>query len=104
MHKIQHKIISFYSHKYNQNVRVRHVINKSSGKHSTDIPKLNPCIAIKALLTMMIPTDVVTLKLHAAKSSTAFLSDFFRELMSDFMVSAQHFAELQSRRDRCHQI
>jgi len=36
---------------------------------------------------MMIPTDVVTLKLHAAKSSAAFLSDFFRELMSDFMVS-----------------
>jgi hypothetical protein len=38
---------------------------------------------------MMIPTDVVTLKLHAAKSSAAFLSDFFRELMSDFMVSAE---------------
>jgi hypothetical protein len=36
---------------------------------------------------MMIPTDVETLKLHAAKSSAAFLSDFFRELMSDFMVS-----------------
>jgi hypothetical protein len=31
---------------------------------------------------MMIPTDVVILKLHAAKSRTAFLSDFFRELIS----------------------
>jgi hypothetical protein len=31
---------------------------------------------------MMIPTDVVILKLHAAKSRTAFLSDFFIELIS----------------------
>ena len=38
---------------------------------------------------MMIPTDVVTLKLHAAKSKAAFLSDFFRELISVFTNSVQ---------------
>jgi hypothetical protein len=37
----------------------------------------------------MIPTDVVTLKLHAAKSRAAFLSDFFRELISIFTNSIQ---------------
>jgi hypothetical protein len=33
---------------------------------------------------MMIPTDVVTLKPHVAKSMIAFLSDFFRELIFIF--------------------
>jgi hypothetical protein len=31
---------------------------------------------------MMIPTEVVTLKLHDAKSRAAFLSDFLREAIS----------------------
>ena len=69
---------------------VQYIKNKCSVKHrATDIPKVNPCLAIKALLTMMIPTDVVTLKLHAAKSRTAFLSDFFREVISTFTDSIQ---------------
>jgi hypothetical protein len=55
---------------------------KSPGEQSTGVPKLNPYVAINALLTMMSPTDVVTLKLHAAKSRAAFLSDFFRALIS----------------------
>lgn len=63
--------------------------NNSPGVQSTGIPKLNPYVAISALLTMMIPTDVVTLKLHAAKSRAAFLSDFFRVLISAFTASTQ---------------
>ena len=63
--------------------------NKSPDERSTGIPKLNPYVAISALLTMMIPTDVVTLKLHAAKSRAAFLSDFFRVLISTCTASTQ---------------
>lgn len=40
-------------------------------------PNVNPYVAIRALLTMMSPTDVVTLKLHDARSSAALLSGFF---------------------------
>ena len=42
-----------------------------------DIPKLNPYVAIKALLTIMIPTEVTTLNIHAAASTVAFLSALF---------------------------
>ena len=37
-------------------------------------PKLKPCVAIRALLTMIIPTDVTTLNIHAPASNAAFLS------------------------------
>lgn len=43
----------------------------------THAPNVNPYVAIRALLTMMSPTDVVTLKLHDARSSAALLSGFF---------------------------
>ena len=39
-----------------------------------NIPKLKPYVAIKALLTMIIPTDVTTLKNHEPTSRVAFLS------------------------------
>lgn len=39
-----------------------------------NLPKLNPYVAIKALLTMIIPTEVTTLNIHAAASTAAFLS------------------------------
>lgn len=38
------------------------------------IPKLKPYVAINALLTIMIPTEVTTLNIHAAASTAAFLS------------------------------
>ena len=39
-----------------------------------ELPKLNPYVAINALLTRIIPTEVTTLNIHAAASSAAFLS------------------------------
>lgn len=39
-----------------------------------NIPKLKPYVAIRALLTMIIPTDVTTLNIHDAASRVAFLS------------------------------
>ncbi|MFS7982874.1 hypothetical protein Hanom_Chr11g00967901 [Helianthus anomalus] len=38
------------------------------------LPKVKPCVAINALLTMMIPTEVTMLNIHAAASTAAFLS------------------------------
>ena len=36
-----------------------------------NLPKLKPYVAIKALLTMIIPTEVTTLNIHAAASTAA---------------------------------
>jgi len=44
-------------------------------------PKLKPYLAIKALLTSIIPTDVTTLNIHEAKSRAPFLSDSFAEVI-----------------------
>ena len=41
-----------------------------------NIPKLKPYVAIRALLTMIIPTDVTTLNIHEAASMAAFFSAF----------------------------
>lgn len=41
-----------------------------------NIPKLKPYVAIRALLTMIIPTEVTTLNIHDAASIDAFLSAF----------------------------
>lgn len=42
-----------------------------------NIPKVNPYVAIKALLTIMIPTEVTMLNIHADASTAAFLLDLF---------------------------
>lgn len=39
-----------------------------------NLPKLKPYVAIRALLTIIIPTDVTTLNIHAAASTAAFFS------------------------------
>ena len=44
-------------------------------------PKLKPYLAIKALLTSIIPTDVTTLNIHEAKSRAPFLSESFAEVI-----------------------
>lgn len=38
------------------------------------IPKVKPCVAMSALLTRIIPTDVTTLNIHDARSTAIFLS------------------------------
>lgn len=38
------------------------------------VPNVKPYVAIKALLTIIIPTEVTTLNIHAAASTAAFLS------------------------------
>lgn len=43
------------------------------------IPKVKPYVAIRALFTMIIPTDVTTLKNHDAASMAAFLSPLLSE-------------------------
>lgn len=43
-------------------------------RSQTCLPKLKPYVPIKALLTMMIPTEVTTLNIHEATSIAAFLS------------------------------
>lgn len=51
-----------------------HQREKEELKRSYSLPKLKPYLAIKALLTMMIPTEVTTLNNHAPASDAAFLS------------------------------
>jgi len=45
------------------------------------IPKLKPYVAIRALFTRIIPTDVTTLNNHDAASREAFLSPLLTEDM-----------------------
>jgi len=55
---------------------------RGNGKsHDEVIPKLKPYVAIKALLTRIIPTDVTTLNSHDAASMEAFLSPLLTEDM-----------------------
>lgn len=53
-----------------------------------NVPKLKPYVAIKALLTMIIPTDVTILKDHEATSRAVFrsalLTDDIFNLVSKF--------------------
>lgn len=44
-------------------------------------PKVKPYLAIKALLTMMIPTEVTILNNHAPASRVAFLSPLLEEVI-----------------------
>jgi hypothetical protein len=56
------------------------------------LPKLKPCLAIKALLTMMIPTDVTTLNIHAPASSADFLSTLLPDaILSEHVASTPIF-------------
>lgn len=45
-----------------------YVILNKSGIAIFNIPKVKPYVAIKALLTIIIPTDVTILNVHAARS------------------------------------
>lgn len=58
----------------------RHKRGEENGKiHDEAIPKLKPYVAIRALFTRIIPTDVTTLKDHDAASREAFLSPLLAE-------------------------
>jgi len=46
------------------------------------IPKVKPYVAIRALFTRIIPTDVTTLNIHDARSSAIFLSPLVVESIS----------------------
>jgi hypothetical protein len=50
------------------------------------IPKVKPWVAMRALLTIIIPTDVTMLNSHAPISSSAFLSDFLGEPIPYFFI------------------
>ena len=55
-------------------------VGKKNGRiHDEAIPKLKPYVAIRALFTRIIPTDVTTLNIQDAASRAAFLSPLFAE-------------------------
>lgn len=47
--------------------------------HTRNLPKVKPYLAIRALFTMIIPTDVTTLNNHDAASRAAFFSPLLGE-------------------------
>ena len=54
---------------------------KKKKNRDEEIPKLKPYVAIRALFTRIIPTDVTTLNIHEAASREAFLSALLGEDM-----------------------
>ena len=57
------------------------IANQITKENSEALPKVKPYLAIKALLTMMIPTEVTILNNHAPASRVAFLSPLLEEVI-----------------------
>lgn len=65
---------------------IQHKVLNEVSRSLINLPKLNPCMAIKALLTIISPTEVTTLNIHAATSNAAFLSALLKGAIPYFYV------------------